>query len=618
MAAKKSIKLKEKYYITTAIDYPNSEPHIGHAYQKVIADVLARWNKLLGKDVLFLTGTDEHGKKIQEAAIKAGKTPRQFVDELAEKFKQAWAALDVNYSRFIRTTDKDHEKLIQDVIKQTEKAGDIYLGNYEGLYCVGCEAYYLEKDLVDGKCPLHNRPLETLKEESYFFRLSKYKDFLLSLYKNNPSFVMPDERRNEMISRVSEGLKDLSISRTSFDWGIPYPGNKKHIVYVWMDALYNYYTGSGKNKEYWPADLHLLGKDNGWFHCVYWPAFLKSIGIELPKTVFVHGFLTFNGQKISKSLGNAISPKVLVEKYGSDAIRYYLCRNFVLGQDGDFSEAALTDRNNNELANKLGNLISRVSALAETYSLSKTTNNLLKKLNTKKIEEYFKNYEIDKAVNEIFSFIDICNEYVQANKPWETKDKKILYELADSIKAITILLSPIIPKAAESISNTFSFKLTFDQLESPLKVSKVKKSPILFKKIEADKKVEESPKQEKINKPSIPGVFSMGEVQYSDWEKIQLVVGQIKKVEDLEGADKLYKLEVNLGDETRTICAGIKKHYSKEDLKGKKVILFKNLAPRTLKGVESKGMLLAAVNKDESKVILISPSADIEVGSIIR
>ncbi|MCK9595760.1 methionine--tRNA ligase [Candidatus Pacearchaeota archaeon] len=478
--------MTKKFYVTTAIDYPNAEPHIGHAYQKIIADILARWHKLIGDDVWFLTGTDEHGKKIQESAEKAEKTPKEFVDELSKKFKESWNLLDIKPDRFIRTTDKDHEKLVQEVIKKCYDNGDIYLGNYEGYYCTGCEAYYTEKDLVDGKCPLHNRLLDKLKEESYFFRLSKYQKFLLELYKKHPEFILPKERRNEIINRVKEGLKDLSVSRTSFDWGIPFPFDKRHIVYVWFDALFNYVSGSGENQKYWPANVHLLGKDNSWFHCVYWPAFLKSAGYELPKTVFVHGFLTFNGQKISKSLGNAISPKILVEKYGTDAIRYFVCKQFPFGEgeDGDFSEQALVDRYNNELADKLGNLISRVAALAEKYNIEKTENKLIKKLKLKEVEKHFEKYEFDKALNEIFSFIDICNEYVQSKKPWETHDKIVLYELADSIKAIAILLFPFIPSSAEKIAKQFGFEIKYSNIKEPLKNNKIKKSEILFKKIE--------------------------------------------------------------------------------------------------------------------------------------
>ena len=462
--------IKKKFYVTTAIDYPNAEPHIGHAYQKVIADVFSRYHKLRGNDVWFLTGTDEHGKKIQEVAEKSGKNPKKFVDELAERFKEAWNLLNVDYSRFIRTTDKDHEKLVQEVIEKCKKNGDIYLGEYEGLYCTACEAYYTEKDLVDGCCPVHKKPIEKLKEESYFFRLSKYQKFLLDLYKEHPEFILPKERRNEVINRVKEGLKDLSISRTSFDWGIPFPGDKKHVIYVWFDALFNYISGAGKKREFWPANLHLLGKDNSWFHCVYWPAFLKSAGYKLPKTVFVHGFLTFNGQKISKSLGNSISPKTLVKKYGADSVRYFICRNFVLGEDGDFSEKALIERHNNELADKLGNLVSRVSTLAEKYGVEKTNNSLTKKLKLNVIEKQIGNYGFDKSLNEIFAFIDICNEHIQTKKPWETKDKKVLFELVESIRIISDLLYPFIPETSEKIRKCFSAK-------------KIKKSEVLFNKI---------------------------------------------------------------------------------------------------------------------------------------
>jgi methionyl-tRNA synthetase len=478
--------MAKKFYVTTAIDYPNAEPHIGHAYQKVIADVLFRWHKLLREDAWFLTGTDEHGKKIEDVANDKGKNPKEFVDEVSQKFKEAWKVLNIEPSRFIRTTDKDHEKLVQEVIKKCNENGDIYKGEYEGYYCTNCEAYYTEKDLIDGCCPVHKKKIEILKEESYFFRLSKYQKFLLDLYKKNPEFILPEERRNEIISRVEEGLNDLSISRTSFDWGIPFPLDKKHVVYVWFDALFNYLSGSGPNHKYWPANLHLLGKDNSWFHCVYWPAFLKSAGYKLPKTVFVHGFLKFNGQKISKSLGNVVSPKVLSEKYCADTIRYFLCRQFPFaeGNDGDFSEQALIDRHNNELANKLGNLISRVSSLIEKNGIEKCENKLLKKLKLNEIEKLFEGFELDKVLNEIFSFIDICNEYVQNKKPWETKDKKVLYELADSIKAIAILLYPFISSTSEKIAGQFGFDIKFENIKKPLnEKSKIKKGDILFTKI---------------------------------------------------------------------------------------------------------------------------------------
>ena len=479
---------KNKFYITTAIDYVNAEPHIGHAYQKILADVLARWNKLKGNDVFFLTGTDEHGQKIAKSAEEHGKTPQEFVDEIAVKFEKAWKILEIEPNRFIRTTDADHKKKVQEFVKLMEKKGDIYKGTYSGLYCMGCEAYVTERDLVDGKCKFHpNSPIKELKEEAYFFKLSKYQKQLLELYEENKNYILPDFRRQEVINRVKEGLNDLNITRTKFDWGIPFPLEKGYVLYVWYEALLNYITGidwpNEKFKKFWPADVELLGIDNGWFHCVIWPAMLMSVGIKTPKTILINGFLTFNGKKISKSLGNAISPNSLVEKYGADPIRYFVCRNFVFGQDGDFDEKSLVERHNNELANKLGNLVSRVLTLAEKNGVEETENKLLKKLNLKDIEKLIDNYEFDKTLNEIFAFIDKCNEFVQEKKPWETHDKHVLYELLDSIKAIAILLWPFMPSTSEKIAEQIGFNISFAEIEKPLKVKNVKKGEILFKKI---------------------------------------------------------------------------------------------------------------------------------------
>lgn len=474
--------MAKKFYITTPIYYPNDIPHIGHAYTTLAADVLTRWNKLLGKDVRFLTGTDEHGKKIQDAARKAGKSPKEFVDELVPKFKEAWKKLGIEYDRFIRTTDKDHEKIVQEILQKVYDKGDIYLGEYEGYYCTGCEAYYTEKDLVDGCCPIHKTKIEKLREASYFFKLGKYQKKLLELYKNNPEFISPNFRQKEIINRIKEGLNDLSISRTSFNWGIPLPFDKKHVCYVWFDALLNYYSGAD---GFWPADVHLIGKDIIWFHCVYWPAILISAGLAVPKKVFAHGWWTLSKEKISKSRGKVINVDELIEIAGVDSARYFLFRETPFGEDGDFSEKALIDRHNNELADKLGNLVSRVSTLVEKYGIEKTDNKLLKKLNVKSIEKLFLNYELDKVLNEIFAFIDECNEYVQNKKPWETHDKKVLYELVDSIKAIAILLWPFIPSTSEKIAKTFGFKINFEDINKPLQIKKIKKSEILFEKIRA-------------------------------------------------------------------------------------------------------------------------------------
>jgi len=478
--------MTKKFYVTTPIYYPNDIPHIGHAYTTLAADVLARWNKLNGKDVFFLTGTDEHGKKIENVAKENGKKPKEFVDELIPKFKEAWKKLNINYDYFIRTTDLEHEKVVKEILQKIYDKGDIYLGQYEGYYCTACEAYYTEKDLINGCCPIHKRKIELLREESYFFKLSKYKKKLLDFYEKNKDFILPKNRRKEIINRVKEGLNDLSISRTSFDWGIKLPFDKKHIAYVWADALTNYYSATRINgkEKYWPADVHLIGKDIIWFHTVYWPAILMSAEIKLPKTVFAHGWWTFNNEKISKSHGKVINVDELISIAGVDSARYFLFRNTVFGEDGDFSEQALIDRHNNELANKLGNLVSRVSSLIEKNGIKKCENRLLKQLKLREIEKLFENYEFDKVLNEIFGFVDVCNEYVQDKKPWESGDKKVLYELADSIKAIAILFWSFMPSTSDKIAKQFGFKIEFDGIKKPLnEKNKIIKGEILFKKI---------------------------------------------------------------------------------------------------------------------------------------
>jgi len=478
--------MKNKFYVTTPIYYPNDIPHVGHAYTTIAADIISRWYKLEGYDVFFLTGTDDHGKKIALAAEKVGKTPKKFTDSLIPKFKDAWKKLNIDYDKFIRTTDKDHEKVVSKVLQKVYEKGDIYKGEYEGLYCTACESYYTEKDLIDGCCPIHKTKVEKLKEESYFFRLSKYKKKLLDFYEKNPDFISPSHRKKEIINRVKEGLNDLSISRSSFSWGIPLPFDKKHVCYVWFDALFNYYSATrvkGKEK-FWPADVHLVGKDIIWFHTVYWPAFLLSAGIEIPKKVFAHGWWTFDKEKISKSQGKVINIDELVRIAGADSARYFLLREIPFGEDGDFSEKVLAERNNGELADKLGNLVSRVTTLAEKYGIEKTENKLLKKLKLNEIKKQIENYEFDKALNEVFAFIDVCNEYVQSKKPWETKDKKILYELVDSIKAVSILLWPFIPEAVERISENLGFEIKLENILKPILVKKIKKSEILFRKID--------------------------------------------------------------------------------------------------------------------------------------
>ena len=498
---------KDKFYITTPIYYPNDVLHVGHAYTTIAADILARWHRLKGEDVFFLTGTDEHGKKIEEAAKKQGKKPKDFVDEQVLLIKKDFEKLNLTYDKFIRTTDKNHEKIVGEILQKVYDKGDIYLGEYEGLYCTGCEAYYTEKDLEDGVCPIHKKKTELIKEKSYFFKLSKYQKKLLELYQQG--FILPKHREKEIINRVKGGLNDLSISRTNFDWGIPLPFDKKHVCYVWFDALTNYYSATREKgrEKFWPADVHLMGKDILWFHAVYWPAMLMSAGITLPKKVFAHGWWTFDKEKISKSRGKILYIDELISIAGVDSARYFLFRGTPFGDDGDFSEQALIDRNNNELADKFGNLVSRVSALIEKHGIEKTENKLLKKLKLKEIEKLFENYELDKVLNEIFSFIDECNEYVQHKKPWETKDKKVLYEITDSIKAIAVLLNPFIPQTSEKIAKQFGFKIEFNEIKKPLDdKNKIVKGEVLFRKIGLEDGLKKGIKSSGLKKGLIDGL----------------------------------------------------------------------------------------------------------------
>ncbi|MCD4771002.1 methionine--tRNA ligase [archaeon] len=628
--------MKEKFYVTTPIYYPNDVPHIGHAYTTIAADIIARWNKLQGKEVFFLTGTDDHGKKIANAAKKAGKTPKQFTDDLIPEFKSAWKKLNIDYDKFIRTTDTDHQKVVQKVLQKCFDKGDIYKGEYEGLYCTECEAYYTEKDLEDGCCPIHKKPIENLKEETYFFKLSNYQDKLLKFYEENPNFISPKHRKQEIINRVKEGLRDLSISRTSFDWGVPLPFDKSHVAYVWFDALFNYYSATQKKdkKKFWPTDLHIIGKDIFWFHTVYWPAFLMSAGIKLPKQVFAHGWWTFNKEKISKSRGKVIGIDELIKIAGVDSARYFLFREASFGEDGDFSRKSLIDRHNNELADKLGNLVSRVSGLIEKSGCEESKKWKLPRITSEGegyVNKYIKNLELHKALNAIFIYIDATNKWIQEKKPWgiknESEKKAVLYNLKREILKLSKLLSPFIPDTAEKIQKIF-------------KTNKIKKAPILFQKIETQKPnkhlnqtiSKESEARENLGflGKQIPNktMENVSTIQFEDFTKLDLRVAQIENAENIEGADKLYKLSLDVGElGKRTICAGIKEFYKADDLKGKKIIIIANLAPRKLRGIESQGMLLAASSKEGSPescpsrakktLSLISPDQDIASGSTV-
>ncbi len=489
----------KKFFVTTPIYYINDVPSVGSAYTTIIADVIARWHRLLGEEVFYLTGLDENASKTVEAAKKQGFEDIQaYSNSMAGKWIKTWKNLNISFDRFIRTTEEQHKKVVTEFFMKVFNAGDIFKGNYKGFYCKGCEAFLMELDLVKGKCPLHKKAPEEISEENYFFKLSKYQDRLLKLIEENPEFVQPEQRRNEIINFIKSGLKDLSISRPNLEWGINVPIDSSHKIWVWFDALVNYV--SGDEKKFWPADLHIVGKDIQKFHCIQWPAMLMSAGYKIPKTVYSHGFLTVNGQKMSKSLGNVVDPNYLTEIYGVDALRYFLVREIPFGQDGNFSETGIIERLNNELANDLGNLVSRVLSLieknGENIPAGKASEELQKELHLEKIKQLMQSLEIHNALSEIWHFINACNKFVNEKEPWKLKGKEldnVLYSLADSIKIIAILVYPVMPSTSEKICEQLGVKLgsisdcKFNSLKAGTKISK---GEILFKKLDA-KQLEE-------------------------------------------------------------------------------------------------------------------------------
>ena len=645
--------MSKKFYITTPIYYPSDKLHIGHSYTTVAADAMARYKRMQGFDTMFLTGTDEHGQKIETIAKAKGVTPKEYVDEIVAGIKDLWKLLNISNDRFIRTTDDYHQAAVQKIFKKLYEKGDIYKGHYEGHYCTPCEAFWTESQLVDGKCPDCGREVHLAKEEAYFFRLSKYADRLVEYYEAHPEFIQPVARKNEMINNfIKPGLEDLCVSRTSFTWGVPVDFDPGHVVYVWVDALSNYITAMGFGSDndadyqkYWPADVHLVGKEIVRFHTIIWPAMLMALDLPLPSQVYGHGWLLLQGGKMSKSKGNVVDPVVLCDRYGVDAIRYFLLREIPFGSDGIFSNEALIGRINADLANDLGNLVSRTAAMigkyfggqlpAEQVAGDFDDDLAALALATKaEVEKNMDTLQFSTALTELWKLISRTNKYIDETAPWAlAKDEankprlaRVLYNLCESLRVITILLTPFLPDTAKTIAgvlNATDDLLTWDSAGTfgllP-KDSVITKCDVMFPRIDMEKELAEleaakaanASKEEKKEE----NVVTMAQIGIEDFAKVELKVAKVTACEPIKKAKKLLKLTLDDGSGTpRIVASGIALYYKPEDLIGKNVIVVANLKPATLCGVESHGMILAADNGDKVTVLFAD---GIEPGSKVR